>query len=345
MQLEKLSNRKTLYKVKIKNDTQERARLYACVSPSQASKRAVHQPPAACPYGSSWADLLGPPELPCPESGEPGALWVGHFPDGPSQQLPEQSVQLPKTGALSRAFLLQALLGQAEASLSVDSSWPTCLVLLSCVRSRASSPLWDPRPSSVQTRSGLPRHPGFPGRRVGTGGSSQDRGLSRGITSASEGTRGTAGRAKCGECPGGGAGLGPLLCAVSGVGPPSQPSPEPRDAPKVTAGGGGAGFSAWSRSAAPPAAGVDGPLLPSTEASPAPRAQANTGRGGVGGRRGAGLARQHVPRVCDSCQGTATSADEPAPPSLTRAGPMCRAQGLAPAVSGMHGALAAWAEP
>ena len=145
--------------------------------------------------------------------------------------------------------------------------------------------------------------------------------------------------------PGGGARLVPHLCAVSGEGPPSQPSPEPRDAPKVTAGGGGAGFSAWSRSAAPPTAGVDGPLLPSTEASPAPRAQANTGRGGVGGRRGAGLARQHVPRVCDSCQGTATSADEPAPPSLTRAGPMRRAQGLAPAVSRMHGALAAWAEP
>ena len=89
MQLEKLSNRKTLYKVKIKNDTQERACLYAYVSPAEASNRAVHQPPAACPHGSSWADSLGPPELPCPESGEPGALRVGRFPDGPSQQLPE----------------------------------------------------------------------------------------------------------------------------------------------------------------------------------------------------------------------------------------------------------------
>ena len=181
-------------------------------------------------------------------------------------------------GPLSFSFLLQALWGQAEASLSAGSSRPTCLALLSCVRPRASSPLRDPRPSSVQTRSGLPRHPGFPGRRVGTGSSSQDRDLSRGITSASEGTRGTAGRDKCGECLGSGAGLGPLLCAVNGVGPPSQPSPEPRDAPKDTAGGGGAGFSAWS----PSAAGVDGPLLPSTEVSPAPRAQANTGRGGVG---------------------------------------------------------------
>ncbi|XDA69656.1 hypothetical protein R6Z07F_000028 [Ovis aries] len=78
------------------------------------------------------ADSLGPPELPCPESGEPGALRIGRFPDGPSQELPEQSVQLPRAGALSRAFFLQALRGQAEASLSTDASRPTGLTLLSC---------------------------------------------------------------------------------------------------------------------------------------------------------------------------------------------------------------------
>ncbi|CAM9368877.1 unnamed protein product [Rangifer tarandus platyrhynchus] len=50
--------------------------------------------------------VLGPPELPCPESREPTALRVGRFPDSPPQQLPEQSVQLPQAGVLSRAFLL-----------------------------------------------------------------------------------------------------------------------------------------------------------------------------------------------------------------------------------------------
>lgn len=237
--------------MKIKNYTQERARLYTHVSPAKASSHAVHQPPAACPHGSSWADSLGPPELPCPESGEPGALRIGCFPDCPSEELPEQSVQLPQAGALSRAFFLQALRGQAEASLSTDTSQPTGLTLLSCVGPRASSPLQDPRPSSEQTRSGLPHHPGFPGRRVGTGGSSQDRGL-------------------------------------SGMGPPSQRSPEPQDVPKVTLGGGGAGSQPGppTSSAAPPAAGVDAPRLPSTEASPARRPQANTGRGGGGGGGG-----------------------------------------------------------
>lgn len=298
--------------MKIKNYTQERARLYTHVSPAKASSHAVHQPPAACPHGSSWADSLGPPELPCPESGEPGALRIGCFPDCPSEELPEQSVQLPRAGALSCAFFLQALRGQAEASLSTDTSQPTGLTLLSCVGPRASSPLQDPRPSSEQTRSGLPHHPGFPGRRVGTGGSSQDRGL-------------------------------------SGMGPPSQRSPEPQDVPKVTLGGGGAGSQPGppTSSAAPPAAGVDAPRLPSTEASPARRPQANTGRGGGGWRGGCGGGAASPDSTCRGCVTAAghAPADRPAPPSLTRAGPMRRGPMLALAVSRMHGALAAWAGP
>lgn len=44
--------------------------LQPCCSPASGS----------LPHGSSRADSLGPPELPCPEEWEPGALRIGRFP-------------------------------------------------------------------------------------------------------------------------------------------------------------------------------------------------------------------------------------------------------------------------
>lgn len=134
-------------------------------------------------------------------------------------------------------------------------------------------------------------------------------------------------------------GLGaPARTGVWWDGTPSQPSPEPQDAPKVTREVAELVLNLGTpSSAAPPAAGVDTLLLPSRgiacpEAPSKHRTWRGGGAGGVEAQRR--LARQHVPRVCDSCR--ARLCRQTRDPFSDRAGPMRRGPMLALAVSRMY---------
>lgn len=276
------------------------ASLQPCCSPAR-------QPaPTALPGRTHG----GPPELPCPESGEPGALRIGRFPDGPSQEPPEQSVLLFSGWGTQPRLLPTGPAGSGRGQPLLHGRLPGPPASHSC-------------PVSVPEPAAHSRTP--------------DRPLNR-RTQACPTIQGSLG---------GVWGLGAPARTGSECGwdPPSQPSPEPQDAPKVTPGGGGAGSQpAPPSSAAPPsAAGVTPSCCSPPEASPAPRPHKtqDVAKWGV---------EAQPPRQTARAEGV-TAAGTPLcrqtrDPSPDKGGPYAqRPYALPLAVSRMYRALAAWAGP